>query len=186
MRMKSFQLIAINLVYWIATVIATQKHRENTATVWIFNKASLYSTTLNNAMIRSLSEGQQVTFERATQNSDVYSQEQQITEQFVCPKVLSNTYKSPRTSSSLILHFTKHHNRHFIWITHQQGNGQPIIPAKENRPPFILLTQFKMVARVIWLYVLCSHFRNVLIREEDPIWEPNFSDTKEEFCPNCL
>jgi hypothetical protein len=43
-----------------------------------------------------------------------------------------------------------------------------------------------MVARVIWLYVRCSHFRNVLIREEDPIWEPNFSDIKEEYCPNCL
>jgi hypothetical protein len=43
-----------------------------------------------------------------------------------------------------------------------------------------------MVARVIWLYVRCSHFRNVLIREEDPIWEPNFSDIKEEYCSNCL
>jgi hypothetical protein len=43
-----------------------------------------------------------------------------------------------------------------------------------------------MVARVIWLYVHCSHFRNVLIREEDPILEPNFSDIKEELCPNCL
>jgi hypothetical protein len=25
-----------------------------------------------------------------------------------------------------------------------------------------------------------------LIREEDPIWEPNFSDIKEEYCSNCL
>jgi hypothetical protein len=43
-----------------------------------------------------------------------------------------------------------------------------------------------MVARVIWLYVPCSHVRNVLIREEDRVWEPNFSDIKEEYCPNCL
>ena len=43
-----------------------------------------------------------------------------------------------------------------------------------------------MVARVVWLYDRCSNFRNVLIREEDPIWEPNFSDIKEEYCPNCL
>jgi hypothetical protein len=44
----------------------------------ILNKASLYPTTLNNAIIGSLSARQQITFERATEHSDVCSQEQQV------------------------------------------------------------------------------------------------------------